>query len=287
MSILMAHNNYGKSSVRLAKVTRHPDRHDFKEITVDIQFEGDFESVHTVGDNRAVLPTDTMKNTVYALAKDHALQSIEEFGISLGEHFLENNAQVSQVTIKLVERPWQRLHFSKKDGETFAHPHAFMGAGSERWTSAVTLNRKTISIESGLKNLLILKTTDSGFSDFLKDRFTTLKETDDRILATDLRATWRYKSQNVMFESCRQTVRKAIVETFAEHHSLSVQHTLYACGRAALEACSEVAELRLSMPNKHFLPFDLKPFGMDNRNEIFVPTDEPHGLIEATLKRED
>lgn len=286
MSIFMSHNNYGKSSVRVAKVARHPDRHDFKEITVDIQFEGDFESVYTIGDNSKVLPTDTMKNTVYALAKDHPLGSIEEFGISLGGHFLKNNPQASRVTIALIERLWQRILVSQKNGDAVAHPHAFTGGGSEKWTSVVTLSRDAIAVESGLKNLLILKTTDSGFSNFLRDRFTTLKETGDRIFATDLLASWRYQTHEAAFESCRQIIRKAIIETFARHHSLSVQHTLYACGRAALEARPEVAEIRLAMPNKHFLPVDLKPFGMENQNEIFVPTDEPHGLIEATLKRE-
>lgn len=285
MPVILSQNCYGKSSVRVAKVTRHANHHDLKEVTVNVQLAGEFERVYREGDNRTVLPTDTMKNTVYALAKQHALHTIEEFGLVLARHFLDNNPQLSEVRIELLETLWQRLATSATAATAKPHPHAFVSAGNEKWTSFVTQNRGGLALQSGLRNLLILKTTDSGFAGFLRDPLTTLKETGDRILATDLEATWRYEGGEIDFSRCRQRVRQALIESFAEHRSLSVQHTLYAMGQAALEQCREVSEIHLVMPNKHYLLFDIERFGMENHNEIFVPTDEPFGRIEGTLKR--
>jgi urate oxidase len=285
MPVILSQNCYGKSSVRVAKVTRHADHHDLKEVTVNVQLAGEFERVYREGDNRTVLPTDTMKNTVYALAKKHALHTIEEFGLVLARHFLDNNPQLSEVRIELLETLWQRLATSATAATAKPHPHAFVSAGNEKCTSFVTQNRGGLALQSGLRNLLILKTTDSGFAGFLRDPLTTLKETGDRILATDLEATWRYEGGEIDFSRCRQRVRQALIESFAQHRSLSVQHTLYAMGQAALEQCCEVSEIHLVMPNKHYLLFDIERFGMENHNEIFVPTDEPFGRIEGTLRR--
>lgn len=286
MAITLSQNNYGKSSIRLAKVTRHADRHDFKEITVNIHLSGDFEKVYTDGDNRNVLPTDTMKNTVYALANDHPLKTIEEFGLVLAEHFVKNNPQVSSTKIEITESLWRRVHASNAGQPDQRHPHAFIGGGNEKATTEITHSQLATTVSSGIKNLLVLKTTDSGFENFLKDKFTTLKETSDRILATSLMARWEYEKNDNDFAACRRRIRELIIHTFADHQSLSVQHTQYAVGRAVLENCPEVSEIHLSMPNKHYLPVDLGPFGMENKNEIFVPTDEPFGLIEARLMRE-
>jgi len=283
MSVVIAHNNYGKSRVRLVKVTRLPDRHILKEVSVNIQLEGDFESAHTKGDNTKILPTDTMKNTVYALAKNHSLNSIEEFGLDLCRHFLKNNGQVTQVIIELTESLWNRLMIAS-DSNSVPHPHAF-SAEKEKRISIITASKAKEEVKSGIQDLLILKTTDSGFSNFIKDRFTTLKETDDRIFATDLKVVWAYGPASIDFISTHEAAKKILLETFAAHKSLSVQHTLYAMGRAVLEHISSIAEINLSMPNKHCLLVNLEPFGMENKNEIFVPTDEPHGLIEARLKR--
>ena len=285
MPVVLSQNCYGKSSVRVAKVVRHPDRHELKEVAVDIQLTGYFESVYRAGDNSPVLPTDTMKNTVYALAKEHALLTIEDFGLSLARYFLDNNPQISSARIELAEKLWQRILTSSTAQAAAPHPHAFTSAGSEQWTSVITPDRTSTSIRSGLKDLLLLKTKDSGFSGFPRDKFTTLKETDDRIFATDLQTSWLYRGENIDFARCRQALRQTLLETFARHRSLSVQHTLYAMGEAALENCREVEEIHLVMPNKHYLPFDLERFGMENHNEIFVPTDEPFGRIEGTIKR--
>lgn len=282
MAVVLSHNAYGKSSVRFAKVMRRPNYHDFKEVSVNIQLEGNFETVYTEGDNRKVLPTDTMKNTVYALAKTHALNSIEEFGQALAQHFLQNNSQVSCVRLELFEKLWQRVAVSESNK---AHPHTFISAGNEKWTSTITLTRDNLTIAAGIENLLILKTTDSGFENYIKDQFTTLKETSDRILASDVNMNWRYASTRIDFNRTRQTIRQAVLDKFAQHYSYSVQQTIYLLGQAVLERCPEVVEVHLVMPNKHYIPFDLERLGLENHNEIFVPTEEPFGRIEGTVRR--
>lgn len=286
MSVMLSQNSYGKSSVRVAKITRSADYDDFKEVSVNMQLTGEFEKVYKEGDNTPVLPTDTMKNTVYALAKNHSLATIEEFGLTLAQHFLDHNPQVAGATIELNETLWQRLVIASEKQDSMPHPHAFMKAGQETWTSLITNDRKRISVKSGLKHLVILKTTNSGFSNFLHDRFTTLQDAEDRIFATDLQADWLYDRHALDFAMSRQTVRQILLETFAQHRSLSVQHTLYAMGEAVLEKCPEVEEIHLVMPNKHYLLFDLERFGMKNPNEIFTPTDEPFGRIAGTLRRD-
>ena len=285
MQAVLSHNCYGKSVVRFAKIMRRPNYHDFKEVSVNIQLEGDFETVYTAGDNRKVLPTDTMKNTVYALAKGHSLNSIEEFGQALARHFLEYNPQVACARIELAERLWQRVVVSQSSNEVVPHPHTFISGGNEKWTSTITLRRDQLSVEAGIENLLILKTTDSGFENYIKDQYTTLKATSDRILASDVNMHWHYTSPDVDFNRCRQTVRQTILDAFAQHYSYSVQQTIYVLGKAVLEKCMEVTEVNIVMPNKHYIPFDLERFGIENHNEIFVPTEEPFGRIEGTVQR--
>jgi len=284
MPVIISQNNYGKSKVRVLKVKRDSDVHEVKELTVGVQLEGDFETVHTKGDNRKVLPTDTMKNTVYALAKDHDINSIEEFGIYLAEYFLKNNKQVSKATIEINEKLWERIFIDDK-GEKKPHKNSFVSSGNEKKTVQVTLTEKGKNVQSGIKDLLVLKTTDSGFENYIKDKFTTLKETSDRIFSTSITAVWRYANQEVNYFSLREAVRKIIIETFAHHHSLSVQQTLYEMGKNVIDQVKEVSEISLSLPNKHYLLFNLEQFGIENKNEIFIPTDEPFGLIEAVIKR--
>jgi urate oxidase len=275
MPVTLAGNNYGKSRVRVMKVTRYADRHDLAELSVNIQFEGDFDPVHLAGDNAAVLPTDTMKNTVNALAKEWSGEQIEDFGRQLVEHFLEGNPQVSSVRIEIAQCQWARLD-----------RHAFVEGSQERRTTNISATRGSLAVQSGIENLVILKTAGSGFEGYKKDRYTTLKETGDRILATAVRADWKYSVPDVAYGPSRQRARNAMLKTFVEQDSPSVQHTAYAMGAAALEAAPEIAEIRLSLPNKHCLLVDLSLFGMENRNEIFVPVDEPYGLIEVLVKRE-
>jgi urate oxidase len=282
MAVILAQNNYGKSRVRMVKVARHGDRHDVQDITVNIACEGDFETAHTLGDNSRILPTDTMKNTVYALAKQvRDLEDIEAFAQRLTAHFLSNNEQLSQVTASITEQLWTRIAVGGKP-----HAHSFTKGSDEKRTTTVIALREAVTIESGLEDLLVLKTTKSGFVGFLKDPFTTLRETTDRIFATAVKARWQYAAPEFATATTWQGVRQLLLETFAEHDSLSVQQTLYAMGEAVLASYEGITEIALSLPNKHCLLVDLSKFGMENSNEIFVPTDEPHGLIEARLQKE-
>jgi urate oxidase len=280
MSALLTHSSYGKSRVRLTKITRHADHHELKELCVAIRLEGDFAASYAHGNNSQIITTDTMKNTVYVVARNHPLTAIEDFGLALARHFMENFAHVSASTIRLVERPWQRILV---DGQE--HPHAFVGGGREQRSSTVKLTRQSCRIQSGVKGLCVVKTTDSAFKGFLRDPYTTLGETDDRIFATRLKACWLYGDGMVDWNHCHELVRRTLLDVFAGHKSLSVQHTLYAMAAAALEACGSIQQIRLAMPNKHHLPVDLRPFGLDNPNMVFVPTEEPFGLIRATLQR--
>jgi urate oxidase len=280
--IALAENSYGKSRVRLAKVKRHADHHDFHEWTIDILLQGDFESCFVAGDNSKILPTDTMKNTVYSLARTSSADCMEEFGKELVTYFLDRNPQVSEAQVALSEKSWQHLHANGK-----SHPTTFAQSSAECQTAEIAANRKgTVSVCSGLDNLIIMKTADSEFAGFIKDSLTTLPETTDRLFATSLRAQWKYSSPNASFPALRSKIRNILLNAFAEHVSKSVQHTLYAMGEAALANVPEIEDIELTMPNKHYLLADLSRFGQDNPNEIFVPIDEPHGTIEARLRRQ-
>lgn len=263
------------------KVARAGETHELQNITVAIALEGDFDAIHTQGDNSLCLPTDTMKNTVYVLAgQTQKIEEIEVFGQRLAAHFLANNPQVSSVRIDIAEHFWKRMKF----GEKF-HPHSFVKGSGEKRTARIVATRDGVTIESGVDDLIVLKTTGSGFSGYIKDDYTTLPETADRIFSTAIKAVWRYKSAETATGDAWRNIRQTILKTFAGHDSLSVQHTLYAIGEAVLEKFSEVEEIYFSLPNIHCLPVDIARFGLENDNRIFVPTDEPHGLIEARLSR--
>ena len=281
MSIRLAQNDYGKSRVRLLRVTRGKEKHEIKELTLAIRLEGDFETAHTKGDNSKILPTDTMKNTVYALARQNPVDAAETFCGVLIDHFLAGNPQIERVHVHTVEFPWGRImRDGKPDG------FAFVRTGEEKRTALVTGTRSKKSVQAGVKNLIALKTTKSAFEGFIRDRYTTLKEDRNRILATAIRADWLYESAEIDFNATWESVRRTLLETFAAHDSLSLQHTLYDMGKAVLEQFNAIREIRLSLPNKHYNLVDLAPFGMTNPGDVFLPTDEPHGLIEATLRRE-
>jgi urate oxidase len=277
---MLAENSYGKSGIRLVKILRGGDRHDFRDVTLSVRLEGDFAAAHVAGDNSAVLPTDTMKNTVYAMAKTHFDRDIESFGLLLTEHFVRNNLPVACARVELSERVWVRLTVEGRP-----HPHAFSRPGEERRVARVTRTRQGAIVESGLEDLVIAKSARSGFSGFLRDGYTTLRETEDRILATSVKASWTYAGAPEDFDRAFQEIRRTLLETFATHDSASVQHTLYAMGEAVLRDHPEAVQVRLSLPNKHHIPVDLSPFGLENHNEIFVATEEPYGLIEATVRR--
>jgi urate oxidase len=280
--ITLAENSYGKSRVRLAKVKRHSDRHDFREWTLEILLEGDFESCFVAGDNSKILPTDTMKNTVYSLARTSSAESMEEFGKELIAFLLDRNPQVSAARVTLSEKSWQHLQASGKP-----HPTTFVQSSNECQTAEIAAVRNGApSVRAGLENLVILKTADSEFAGFIKDSLTTLPEATDRLFGTSVRARWNYSSPSLPFATLRHKIRDVLLNVFAAHTSKSVQHTLYAMGEAALANVSEIEDIELTMPNKHYLLADLSRFGQDNPNEIFVPIDEPHGTIEARLRRQ-
>jgi urate oxidase len=221
-----------------------------------------------------------MKNTVYAFAKREGAIDIELFALRLAQHFRESQRAVSVARVEIHERPWKRLTIGEK-----AHGHAFMQPGGEERVARVTQDGSYASIEAGVENLIVLKSRHSGFSGFLTDGYTTLAETTDRILATAMTVTWRYRDADLAFDPVWRGIRQLMLETFAQHDSLSVQHTLYAMADAILENFERVDEITFRLPNKHHLLVDLSPFGLTNENEVFMPTDEPHGLIEATLRR--
>jgi urate oxidase len=281
MAIKLGANNYGKSGIRLLRVVRQQGRHDIKELTIRVRFEGDFETAHTKGENQKILPTDTMKNTVYVLARQYPAEAVEEFALHLIEHFLTYNAQVSRVRIEASESLWSRLVLGGKP-----HATAFARSGAEKRTATLVGTRERTTVRAGIDDLTILKTTKSAFEGFLRDPYTTLKEDRDRILSTVIHADWLYEGNETEFSPMWHGVRRAMLETFAEHDSHSLQHTLYAMGEAVLNSYDRIREIYLSLPNKHFNLVNLAPFGMDNPAEVFLPTDEPHGLIEATLRKE-
>jgi urate oxidase len=264
----------------MVQVRRHGDRHDVHDLTVAIRFTGHYDASYTEGDNSAVLPTDTMKNTVYALAALEPVQDPESFGVRLARHFLERNPRLERVRIDLTEHLWGRLKRGERE-----HGTAFVRQGPDTRTAVVRASRDRMRIGAGIADLLILKSAHSAFDSFIRDEYTTLPETRDRLLATSMTANWRYASEDLDFGPAWHAVRRALLDTFAEHRSESVQHTLYAMGQGVLDTVDDVMRIRIVMPNKHHLPFDLTSLGLENRNEIFVPTDEPHGLIEATLTR--
>lgn len=274
MSIVLGANHYGKAEVRVLQVTRTPGRHEVRELNVDVALEGDFEAAHTRGDNTGLLATDTMRNTVYALAKGHPFDSLEAFGRTLVEHFVAAGPRVSRATVRIRRLPWQRL------GD---HEHAFQrGSGG---TQVATVSGPDLRFSAGIEDLVVLKTTASGWEGYLHERYTTLPETADRILSTVVTATWEYGDGDVDFEAAWHGVRDRILEAFGDHHSPSVQFTLHRMGEAVLSAHPEIERISFSLPNRHYLLFDLGRFGLENDNEIFQATSEPYGLIEGTVER--
>jgi urate oxidase len=271
-------NRYGKARIRLVKVRRSREPHELVDLTLDVRLEGAFDAIYVEGDNTSCLATDTMKNTVYAMARQDDIEHVEVFAERLASHFA-GKPGVSLVRISALEHRWDRLAAGGRP-----HPHAFLQPGGEQWTAVVTHDCSGTRIVSGVTNLVVLKTTDSGFAGFPRDRFTTLPESDDRILASSVTAAWLYRPSMREF-GAREPIRRALIETFAAHDSRSVQHTVYAMANAALAVCPDIEEVTLTLPNRHHLLVDLKPFGLDNPNEVFVASDQPYGVIEATVRR--
>jgi urate oxidase len=259
--------------VRLVKLERGAERHELRDLTVDVMLEGAFEAVHTEGDNAGLVATDTMRNVVYALAAERRLDSLPSFAQALVEHFREH-ASVTGALVRIREHPWQRLQ-----------PHAWQrGAGGVR-IEEVRADPGGMGHSAGIEDLLVLRSSGSAFEGFDRDRFTALPETGDRILATVVTANWDYAGGSGELEPVWARVRDTLLESFTDHHSPSVQFTLYRMGEAVVERHPEVERIHLSLPNRHHLAFDVSRFGVEDRGEVFHATTEPFGLIEATVER--
>ena len=281
MTILLGDNQYGKAETHVVRVTKSGALHEVRDLTVSVALAGDFAETHLTGDNSKVVPTDTQKNTVFAFARE-PIGEIEDFGIRLARHFVNEFASVYRARVSIQECAWERISAEGKP-----HDHAFVRAGSEQRLASVTCTDDGTWVVGGIGDLVVLKSTGSEFHGFVKDRFTTLPETHDRILATSVVARWRYAGTDVDWRQSHAEIRRLLLETFATRHSLSLQQTLYAMSEAVLEARREVAEIRMTMPNKHHFVVDLTPFGMANDNEVFYASDRPYGLIEGTVTRDD
>jgi len=262
-------NQYGKAEIHLVRVVRDGDAHELRDLLVSVALSGELDAVHLAGDNSAVLATDTQKNTVYAFAKEHGVGTPEEFALLLGRHFL--GGAITRARVQVTEVAWARL------GD-----HAFVQSAREQRIATAICSPRAEWFVSGVSELVVLKTTDSEFHGFPRDRYTTLVETTDRVLATAVSARWRHDGSASFTDA-----RAALLDTFAAHHSLSLQQTLYAMGSAVLDACGTVSEVRLSMPNRHHFVVDLSPFGLENPNEVFHGDDRPYGLIEGAVLRDD
>ena len=281
MAIVLGANQYGKAEVRVVAVDRSTPRHTLVDLNVSSSLRGDFAAAHTAGDNAHVLTTDAQKNTVFAFARD-GVGSPEAFGLRLARHFAGSYDWITGARVAVDSYGWERIPVGGAE-----HDHAFRKAGAEVRTAVVTVDGAEVHVLAGLAGLVVLKTTGSEFWGFPRDRYTTLAETRDRILATAVTARWRYTDPELDFDGSFAGVRNALLETFATTHSLALQQSLYAMGEAVLEQFPAIAEIRMSMPNKHHFLQDLSAFGLDNPDVVYHADDRPYGLIEGTVLRDD
>jgi urate oxidase len=286
MTIVLGPNQYGKAENRVVRIYRDGARHEIRDVNVSTSLRGEFSDAHLVGDQSRVLPTDTQKNTVYAYAKEKGLGQIEDYALGLARHFVDDVEPVQGARVEIDEYAWDRIEV---DGRP--HDHSFLRRGQETRTTIVTVDGKDAAqrawVVSGLKDLVVLKSTGSEFHGFLTDSYTTLRETTDRVMATSLVARWRYIGTDVAWDASYASIRSLLLTRFAQVHSLALQQTLWEMGKAVLEEHDRVAEIRLSAPNKHHFVVDLAPFGLDNPNEVFHADDRPYGLIQTTVLRDD
>jgi len=275
VTVHLGPNQYGKAETRLVRVVRAGDRHDLTDLNVSVALAGDLSGTHLRGDNSAVLPTDTQKNTVYAFAREHGVGEIEAFGLLLARHFVDGQPSIQRAQVRIEQYGWRRLG-----------PHSFERDGGEVRTARIRYDGERAEVVSGLTDLVLLNSTDSAFHGYIRDRYTTLRETTDRILATAVTAQWRHTGDDVDWAESYAETRRLLVEAFVDTYSYALQQTLYAMGQKVLEGRPELAEVRLSMPNKHHFLVDLGPFGLDNPDEVYFAADRPYGLIEGSVIRD-
>lgn len=291
MGIVLGPNQYGKSEIRVLRVYRDTARHEIRDLNVSTALRGRFDDAHVIGDQRDILPTDTQKNTTFAFAKEKGVGAIEDFALTLADHFIAQAPAVDGARVEVEEYPWERIEVGGQ-----GHDHSFVRSGSGVRDTIVNVDGsgadRQAHVVSGIKDLVVAKTTGSEFRGFLKDRYTTLAETDDRVLATSLVARWRYDTApiergDVDWDGSYDAIKALLLRRFAEIHSHALQQTLYGMGASVLEQQPEVAEIRFSAPNKHHFAVDLSQFGVDNPGEVFIAADRPYGLIEATVERDN
>lgn len=286
MAIILGDHQYGKAENRIVRITRDSPRHEIRDVNVSTALRGDFAAAHLTGDQSKVLPTDTQKQTAYAFAKLQGLDTIESYGLALARHFVDEVEPVDAARIEIEEYAWERVLV---DGAP--HDHTWVRRGQEVRTASVTVegsgDAQRTWVTGGLKDLVILKSTGSEFHGFLEDEYTVLEPTTDRVMATSLVASWRFTTDDADWDAVYDGVKAVLVATFASVHSLALQQTLSEMGRAVLEAYADIAEVRLSAPNKHHFAYDLARFGIENRNEVFHAADRPYGLIQASVIRDD
>lgn len=282
MAIILGGNQYGKAENRVVRIVRDTARHEIHDLNVTTAMRGPFQPAYLVGDQSNVLPTDTQKNTAFAFAKSVGIESIEAYGLALARHFVHDVEPIDGARIEIEEYAWTR---AVVDG--VEHDHTWTRSGGETRTAAITVDATGEYVIGGFKDLVILKSTGSKFAGFLKDEYTTLPETHDRVMATSLVAKWRFASTDLDWNSIYPEVKQIMIREFATLQSLALQQTLWHMGKAVLESFPEIVEVRLSAPNKHHFIYDLAPFGLENPGEVFIAADRPYGLIEAQVLRGD
>lgn len=294
---MLGQNQYGKAENRVVKITRDGDTHHIKDLNVSVALSGDMEDVHYSGSNANVLPTDTTKNTVFAFAKEHGIESAEQFGIHLARHFVESQEPIHRARIRIEEYGWERIETSDAQAQFIGSDevkHSFVRKGQETRTAQITYDGESWQVLSGLKDLTVMNSTNSEFWGYVKDKYTTLKEAHDRILATDVAGVWRHnwtsdEDRMPNWERSYEQAKKHILDAFAETYSLSLQQTLYQMGARVINSRSEIDEVRFSLPNKHHFLVDLEPFGLKNETPdgaVYFAADRPYGLIEGTVLRD-
>ncbi|MER6313799.1 factor-independent urate hydroxylase [Streptomyces sp. NPDC001581] len=294
MATILGQNQYGKAENRVVKITRDGDTHHIKDLNVSVALSGDMDDVHYSGSNANVLPTDTTKNTVYAFAKEYGIESAEQFGIHLARWFVNSQEPIQKARIRIEEYSWSRIATSDANSKFIGSDevnHSFVRNGGETRVTQITYDGKNWEVISGLKDLVVMNSTNSEFWGYVKDKYTTLKEAYDRILATQVSARWRFNwsdddQRMPNWEKSYAETRKHMLQAFAETYSLSLQQTLYQMGSRIINHRSEIDEVRFSLPNKHHFLVDLEPFGLKNDNEVYFAADRPYGLIEATVLRD-
>ncbi|KOX06250.1 urate oxidase [Streptomyces sp. NRRL B-1140] len=294
MPTILGQNQYGKAENRVVRITRDGATHHIKDLNVSVALSGDMDEVHYSGSNANVLPTDTTKNTVYAFAKEHGIESAEQFGIHLARHFVTSQEPIHRARIRIEEYAWERIEASDATSQFIGADevkHSFVRRNQEVRLTQITYDGSSWEVISGLKDLVVMNSTNSEFWGYVKDRYTTLKEAYDRILATEVSGRWRFnwtddEQRMPNWEKSYEQVKKHMLQAFAETYSLSLQQTLYQMGARIINHRGEIDEVRFSLPNKHHFLVDLEPFGLKNDNEVYYAADRPYGLIEATILRD-